>query len=85
MKKPKMPKTLKEVNERITELREAIEEEKSKILDEERELKVKKEEIEARIKVREMTIEEYNLLLRYYLEEKENISNPSSRNGRKKA
>lgn len=84
MKKPKMPRTLKEINERIAELREGIEEEKAKILEEERELKLKKEDIEAKIRIRVLTIEEYTFLLKYYQKEREYISNPSSRrNGNK--
>lgn len=82
MKKPKISKTLKEVDLRIAELREAIEEEKSKIVEEQRDFIIKKEEIAEKIKLREMTIEEYALLLRYYQQERENISNPSSRNER---
>jgi hypothetical protein len=82
MKKPKISKTLKEVDLRIAELREAIEEEKSKIVEEQRDFIIKKEEIAEKIRIREMTIEEYALLLKHYQQEREDISNPSSRNGR---
>ena len=84
MKKPKIPQTIKELDTRISELKDAISLENKKMIAIKSELKEKEDEAAKNIKEHEILIEEYNLLLKHYQEERVLISNPSSRNGRNK-
>ena len=81
MKKPKSPQTIKEIEHRISELKEGIEEEDRQITKVKDELKGEEVKAENSIREHEMLIHEYKLLLKHYLEEKSKIANPSSRDG----
>lgn len=84
MKKQKRPQTTKEIDARILDLKEDIENENVKITALRNELKQKEDDIEQNIRERETAIQEYKLLLKHYQEERILVSNPSSRNGEDK-
>lgn len=84
MKKPRISQTLREIDTRVAEIKEGIDEENKKIIVLKEELQKKEDESEKAIRGHEILIEEYILLLKHYQEERVLIANPSSRNGRNK-
>lgn len=84
MKKAKIPQTVKEIDARILDLKEEIETENKAIAVIKSDLAQKQTESEQDIKEHEIIIQECNLLLKHYQEERILVSNPSSRNGRQK-
>lgn len=84
MKKPRISQTLREIDTRVAEIKEGIDEENKKIIVLKEELQKKEDESEKAIRGHEILIEEYILLFKHYQEERVLIANPSSRNGRNK-
>lgn len=84
MKKPKIPQTVKEIDNRITEIKGSIEDENKTIATMKSEFSKRQTEFGEDVRNHEILIEEYTLLLKHYQEERVLVSNPSSRDGRHK-